>query len=242
MTLTVVIPTYNEAQNLPKMINALFSLPIDGLNVIVIDDNSPDGTGRIAERMIEARPGQINVMHRAGKLGLGTAYIQGFRQALEHGSQAIAQMDADLSHPPEMLLVLLDALSSSDVAVGSRFVEGGGVDVNWSFWRKILSGFGNYYARSILGLPVRDVTGGFKIWRRDTLVGMPLERVRSSGYAFQVEMAYIAYLLGYTFQEEPFYFADRSLGRSKMSFQIQLEAAIRVWQMRFDYRDLKYRD
>ncbi|MGB7117500.1 MAG: polyprenol monophosphomannose synthase, partial [Anaerolineales bacterium] len=242
MTLTIVIPTYNEAQNLPKLINALFSLPIDGLNVIVVDDNSPDGTGRVAERMIEAHPGQISVMHRAGKLGLGTAYIRGFRQALDHGSQAIAQMDADLSHPPEMLLVLLDALSSSDVAMGSRYVEGGSVDVNWSYRRKTLSAFGNYYARSILGLPVRDATGGFKIWRRNTLLGMPLERVRASGYAFQVEMAYIAYLLGYTFQEEPFYFADRSLGRSKMSFRIQLEAAIRVWQMLFDYRDLKYRN
>ncbi len=144
MTLTVVIPTYNEAQNLPKLITVLFSLPIDGLNVIVVDDNSPDGTGSVAERMIEAHPGQISVIHRAGKLGLGTAYIRGFCEALDHGSQAIAQMDADLSHPPEMLLVLLDALSSSDVAMGSRYVEGGGVDVNWSYWRKTLSTFGNY--------------------------------------------------------------------------------------------------
>ena len=241
MTLTVVIPTYNEAQNLPVLTGALFSLPIGGLRVVIVDDNSSDGTGRIAERLAEEHPGQLNVIHRSGKLGLGTAYITGFRQALDQGSLAIAQMDADLSHPPEMLPVLLDTLSSTDVALGSRFVKGGSVDVNWPYWRKILSAFGNNYAQLILGLPVRDATGGFKIWKRDTLLGMPLERVRSSGYAFQVEMAYIAFLLGFTFKEEPFYFADRGWGHSKMSLRIQLEAAIRVWQMRFDYRDLKYR-
>ena len=241
MTLTVVIPTYNEAQNLPILVGALFSLPIGGLRIVIVDDNSTDGTGRIAERLAEEHPGQFNVIHRSGKLGLGTAYITGFRQALDQGSSAIAQMDADLSHPPEMLPVLLDTLSSNDIALGSRYVKGGSVDVNWPYWRKTLSAFGNNYARSILGLPVRDATGGFKIWRRDTLLGMPLERVRSSGYAFQVEMAYIAFLLGFTFKEEPFYFADRGWGHSKMSLRIQLEAAVRVWQMRSEYRDLKFR-
>ena len=241
MTLTVVIPTYNEAQNLPILVGALFSLPIGGLRIVIVDDNSTDGTGRIAERLAEEHPGQFNVIHRSGKLGLGTAYITGFRQALDQGSIAIAQMDADLSHPPEMLPVLLDTLSSNDIALGSRYVKGGSVDVNWPYWRKTLSAFGNNYARSILGLPVRDATGGFKIWRRDTLLGMPLERVRSSGYAFQVEMAYIAFLLGFTFKEEPFYFADRGWGHSKMSLRIQLEAAVRVWQMRSEYRDLKFR-
>ena len=241
MTLTVVIPTYNEAQNLPILVGALFSLPIGGLRIVIVDDNSADGTGRIAERLAEEHPGQFNVIHRSGKLGLGTAYITGFRQALDQGSIAIAQMDADLSHPPEMLPVLLDTLSSNDIALGSRYVKGGSVDVNWPYWRKTLSAFGNNYARSILGLPVRDATGGFKIWRRDTLLGMPLERVRSSGYAFQVEMAYIAFLLGFIFKEEPFYFADRGWGHSKMSLRIQLEAAVRVWQMRSEYRDLKFR-
>ncbi len=241
MTLTVVIPTYNEAQNLPTLVGALFSLPIGGLRIVIVDDNSTDGTGRIAERLAEEHPGQFNVIHRSGKLGLGTAYITGFRQALDQGSIAIAQMDADLSHPPEMLPVLLDTLSSNDIALGSRYVKGGSVDVNWPYWRKTLSAFGNNYARSILGLPVRDATGGFKIWRRDTLLGMPLERVRSSGYAFQVEMAYIAFLLGFIFKEEPFYFADRGWGHSKMSLRIQLEAAVRVWQMRSEYRDLKFR-
>jgi len=219
----------------------LLSLPIRGLRIVIVDDNSTDGTGRIAEGLAEEHPGQFNVIHRSGKLGLGTAYITGFRQALDQGSLAIAQMDADLSHPPEMLPVLLDTLISNDIALGSRYVKGGSVDVNWPYWRKTLSAFGNNYARSILGLPVRDATGGFKIWRRDTLLGMPLERVRSSGYAFQVEMAYIAFLLGFTFKEEPFYFADRGWGHSKMSLRIQLEAAVRVWQMRSDYRDLKFR-
>ncbi len=241
MTLTVVIPTYNEAQNLPLLIGALFSLPIGGLRIVIVDDNSTDGTGHIAERLAEEHPGHLNVIHRSGKLGLGTAYLTGFRQALDQGSLAIAQMDADLSHPPEMLPVLLDTLSSNDIALGSRYVKGGSVDVNWPYWRKTLSSFGNNYARLILGLPVRDATGGFKIWRRDTLIGMPLERVRSSGYAFQVEMAYIAFLLGFTFKEEPFYFADRGWGHSKMSLRIQLEAAVRVWQMRSEYRDLKFR-
>jgi dolichol-phosphate mannosyltransferase len=148
-------------------------------------------------------------------------------------------MDTDFSHPPEMVPVLLEALKTCDVALGSRYIPGGSVDHNWPLWRKGLSAFGNLYARVILGLPMRDATGGFKAWRRETLLGMPLERVRSNGYAFQVEMAYITCRLGYRFREIPFYFADRQWGQSKMSFRIQREAAIRVWQMRFEYRGLK---
>ena len=132
----------------------------------------------------------------------------------------------------------MDALTTCDVALGSRYVPGGGVDERWSQWRKFLSAFGNLYARTILGLPIHDATGGFKIWRRETLLGMPLDRIRSNGYAFQIEMAYVAYRLGYTFQEVPFYFADRRWGSSKMSFRIQREAALRVWQIRFKYRHL----
>ncbi len=185
------------------------------------------------------RPGRMAVLHRPGKMGLGSAYIQGFARAMQDGAQAIAQMDADFSHPPELLPVLLRSLDTCDVAMGSRYVPGGAVDERWPFWRKGLSAFGNLYARAILGLPVRDATGGFRVWKRQTLAGMPLERVRSNGYAFQVEMAYIACRLGYTFQETPFYFADRRWGHSKMSFQIQREAALRVWQMLLEYRRLK---
>lgn len=239
MRLTIVIPTYNEAENLPKLFSALFALPLDDVRVLVVDDNSPDGTGQLAERLSQEYHGRVNVLHRPGKMGLGTAYIQGFQKALQEGAEAIAQMDADFSHSPEKLLELMEALKTCDVAIGSRYVPGGSVDQRWPFWRKALSGFGNWYARVILRFPVRDSTAGFKIWRSRTLSGMPLERVKSNGYAFQVEMAYIAYRLGYKFKEVPIYFADRRWGSSKMSFRIQREAAIRVWQILFEYRHLK---
>lgn len=223
------------------MVSALFALPLPCLSVLVVDDNSPDGTGQIAEGLSRASAGKVSVLHRPRKLGLGTAYIHGFCQALEAGAEAIAQMDADFSHPVEMLLSLVDLLQSCDVAMGSRYVPGGAVDERWPLWRRSLSAFGNLYARTILGLPVQDATGGFRVWRRETLQSMPLERVRSNGYAFQVEMAYLAHCLGYSFREAPFYFADRRWGHSKMSFRIQAEAAIRVWQMRYEYRNLKCR-
>ena len=242
MHLTVVIPTFNEAENLPGLVSALFSLPVTDLNILVVDDHSPDGTGDIANHLSAVNPGRMAVMHRTGKLGLGTAYITGFRAALEAGAQAVAQMDSDFSHPPQKLVELLGALGSCDVAMGSRYVPGGSVDVHWPLWRKALSAFGNLYARAILGLPVRDATGGFRIWRRETLLGLPLERVRSNGYAFQVEMAYLATRLGFRFLEVPFYFADRDRGYSKMSARIQYEAALRVWQMRFEYRHLKRKE
>jgi len=234
--LTVVTPTFNEAENLPKLVSALFALPIPYLNLLVVDDNSPDGTGELADQMAE-QDERITVLHRPGKLGLGTAYVGGFQQALRMGAEAVAQMDADFSHPPEKLVDLLDALRRYDMAMGSRYVPGGAVDVHWPFWRKGLSTFGNLYARTLLDLPVRDATGGFRVWRRETLLKMPLGRVRSNGYAFQVEMVYLVHRLGCSFTEIPIYFADRRWGRSKMSFQIQAEAAVRVWQMRLEYRN-----
>ncbi len=236
---TLVIPTYNEAENLPKLLTALFSLPLENLHVLVVDDNSPDGTGRIAEDHKKLFPEKINVLHRSGKLGLGSAYIQGFQCCLQDGSDAIGQMDADFSHPPRKVLELVQALPDCDMAIGSRYVPGGSLDQNWPFWRKALSAFGNFYARTILGLPIRDVTGGFRLMKRETLLHLPLERVRSNGYVFQVEMAYLTNRLGYTLKEIPIYFAERRLGKSKMSFRIQMEAAFRVWQLRGFYRDLK---
>jgi dolichol-phosphate mannosyltransferase len=239
MNLHIIIPTYNEADNLKNLVSALFSLSLSsGLKILVIDDNSPDGTGEIADDLVQDYPGHFSVLHRPGKLGLGTAYITGFHHALEAGADSIIQMDADFSHPPEKVVDLLAALAATDAALGSRYVPGGMVDERWPAWRKSLSAFGNIYAKNILRLPVNDATGGFRAWRRETLLGMPLERVRSNGYAFQVEMAYIAYRLGYTFDEVPFYFADRQWGDSKMSFRIQVEAALRVWQMLYEYRDL----
>lgn len=239
MRLTVVIPTYNEAENLPRLVSALFALPIEDLRLLVVDDNSPDGSGQMAESLGQEHAGRVSVLHRPRKLGLGTAYIQGFQKALQDGAEAVAQMDADFSHPPEKLVDLLEAAQSCDVALGSRYVPGGSVDERWPVWRKALSSFGNLYARAILRFPIKDSTGGFKVWRRATLLGMPLERIKSNGYAFQVEMAYVAHKLGYTFKEVPIYFADRRWGQSKMSFHIQREAAIRVWQILFEYRLLK---
>jgi len=237
--LTIVIPTFNEAENLPLLAKTLFSLPYESLKLMVVDDNSPDGTGQIAENLKIEYPGYVEVIHRDGKMGLGTAYIKGFTCAIEAGAEAICQMDADFSHPPEKILELMKALQSCDVALGSRYVPGGAVDREWPSWRKALSAFGNIYARIILRLPVRDATGGFRIWRSETLAGMPLERIRSNGYAFQVEMAYVFYRLGYTFEEIPFYFSDRQWGQSKMSLRIQREAALRVWSMLYDYRNLR---
>jgi len=238
MNIRIVVPTYNEAENLPKLVNALFALPLPELNLLVVDDNSPDGTGKMADELALNHPGRIGVLHRPGKMGLGSAYIQGFQWCLEHGAQAIGQMDADFSHPIEKIPVLVDTLSTCDVVLGSRYVPGGALDERWPFWRKWLSGFGNMYARTILGLPIRDVTGGFRLWRRETLAGMPLDRIKSNGYVFQVEMAYVASRLGYTFKETPIYFADRRWGKSKMSFRIQLEAALRVWKLPGAYTDL----
>ncbi len=238
MKTTFVIPTYNEAENLPKIVSALFELPLPELNLLIVDDNSPDGTGQIAEDLGVTYAGHLKVMHRAGKQGLGTAYIQGFQRAIEDGADAVGQMDADFSHPPEKVVELIETIQSCDMALGSRYVPGGKLDEQWPFWRKALSGFGNFYARTILGMSLRDVTGGFRLWRRETLMGMPLERVRSNGYVFQVEMAYVASKLGYKFKEIPIYFADRRWGESKMSFRIQIEAAVRVWQLAGMYRDL----
>ena len=238
MRITVVIPTYNEAENLPKLVSVLFSLPLE-LSVLVVDDNSPDGTGDLAEGLARQHAGRVTVLHRAGKLGLRSAYIEGFQVAFEQGADAVVQMDADFSHDPQVLVEMEKRIASRDVVVGSRYVKGGSVDRQWPLWRKGLSAFGNFYARTILHFPLRDVTTGFRMWRREALQGMPLDRIRSNGYIFLVEMAYVAYLMGYRIAEVPIYFADRRWGKSKMSFKIQMEAAMRIWDVRFHYRDLR---
>ena len=238
MNTTFVIPTYNEAQNLPKLVDAVLGLPVP-VNLLIVDDNSPDGSGDIAEQLKAKHPGRIQVMHRKGKLGLGSAYIQGFQQAIREGADFIGQMDADFSHPIDKIPVLMETLACCDFVIGSRYVAGGKLDENWPFWRKWLSGFGNFYARTILGLKIRDVTGGFRLWKKETLSAMPLERVKSNGYIFQVEMSYLATLLGFSCKETPIYFADRRWGESKMSFRIQIEAAYRTWVLMGLYKDLK---
>jgi dolichol-phosphate mannosyltransferase len=238
LKITFVTPTYNEIENLPKLAESFFELPIDDLNLLVVDDNSPDGTGKMADDLCQIYLGKMHVLHRPGKLGLGSAYIQGFRYAIDNGAEAVGQMDADFSHPLDRIPALVNTLQSTDICLGSRYVPGGSVDVNWPLWRKGLSAWGNFYARTILGMQTRDVTGGYRLWQRHTLSSMPLESIRSNGYVFQVEMLYVASLLGFQCKEIPIYFADRRWGQSKMSFRIQLEAAIRVWQLRNAYHDL----
>ncbi|MBM3122153.1 MAG: polyprenol monophosphomannose synthase [Chloroflexi bacterium] len=238
LPLTIVIPTYNEADNLPSLAGAIWALPLADTRLLVVDDGSPDGTGEVAEDLARSYPGRLEVIHRPAKLGLGSAYITGFRAALGSGAQAIGQMDADFSHAPAYLPGFLDMLELSDAVVGSRYIPGGGVDRRWGLGRKLLSAFGNLYARTILGMKIRDATGGFRLWRRETLLGMPLDRIRSNGYVFQVEMAYVAQRLGFELTETPIYFEDRRIGQSKMSLQIQLEAALRVWQVRVMHHHL----
>ncbi|MBN2046205.1 MAG: polyprenol monophosphomannose synthase, partial [Anaerolineaceae bacterium] len=232
---TVVIPTYNEAENIKRLIPILLDLPVDDLHILVVDDNSTDGTGEILDRFAKDHA-RVSVLHRPGKMGLGSAYIQGFQRALKEGADYVIEMDADFSHPPEKVTELLNAVQHHDMVIGSRYVRGGAVDYNWPFWRKALSAFGNFYARSILRMPVRDVTGGYRVFRAQTLRRMPLERVRSNGYIFQVEMVYIIHRLGMSIGEIPIYFAEREWGASKMSFKIQIEAALRTWSLLSEYR------
>jgi len=237
LKITVVTPTYNEAENLPKLVSALFALPLD-LQVLIVDDNSPDGTGNIADELAKQNR-HVQVMHRPGKLGLRSAYLNAFQQVLQGDADAIVQMDTDFSHDPSVLPEMAARIESCDVVIGSRYVEGGSVAKRWPQWRKSLSAFGNFYARSILNFPLRDVTTGYRMWRKETLQSMPLERIRSNGYVFLVEMAYLAYCLEYHIEEVPIHFADRRWGKSKMSFKIQMEAALRVWQVWWNYRDVR---
>lgn len=238
MKITVVLPTYNEAENLPNLVSALFSLPLD-LSLLVVDDNSPDGTGQVAEDLAVKHAGRVTVLHRAGKLGLRSAYLEGFAKSFEAGAEVVVQMDADFSHDPAVLTEMARRIEACDVVIGSRYVKGGSLARRWPFWRKALSAFGNTYARMILNFPLHDVTTGFRMWKRRALEGIPLDRIRSSGYVFLVEMAYVAYLMGYRITEVPIHFSDRRWGKSKMSLRIQMEAAVRVWDVWWHYRDLR---
>jgi dolichol-phosphate mannosyltransferase len=238
MKITLVLPTFNESENLPKLIPILMDLPLPDLKVLIVDDLSSDGTGKIADDLAKSYPGRIEVLHRSGQRGLGRAYVFGFDHALKSDTDAIAQMDCDFSHPPEKLPQLVTKLADCDLALGSRYIPGGGVDQRWPFWRKALSRWGNFYARTILGLPIRDVTGAYRVWRRDMLEKIPYQQVVSNGYVFLVEILHLANLNGCRFGEVPIYFADRQWGQSKMNFRNQIEAALRVWQVKWRYRGL----
>lgn len=241
MKITLVLPTYNEAENLPKIVEAILANKIPDFKILIVDDYSPDGTGEIADGLAQKYPDQVEVMHRRGTPGLGQAYIAGFKQVLKGDAEIIGQMDSDFSHPPEKLPEMLAKLEEADLALGSRYIPGGGVDEQWPVWRKGLSRWGNFYARSILGIPVRDVTGAFRMWRREFLESIPFEDVVSNGYIFLVEILHLANQYGARFGEVPIYFADRRWGESKMNLRIQIEAAFRVWQVRWRYRKLHKR-
>jgi dolichol-phosphate mannosyltransferase len=239
----VTIPTYNEVDNLPKLTSALFELNIEGLEILIIDDASPDGTGQMADQLALQYPDRFHIMHRAGKLGLGTAYIQGFKWAIEHGADYIIQMDADFSHSPSYLPQMLDHIPTFDVVVGSRYVKGGSVDERWSWYRRLLSWWANsVWVRLILGTHTQDATAGFKCWQANSLQNIGLDRIHSTGYVFLVEMCYLAEKLKYRIKEIPIYFAERNMGDSKMDSGIKIEAALRVIEIRIRYHDLKPSD
>src|SRR5919198_5577080 len=233
----LVLPTYNEAENLDRVVHAarraLAGAAPDGFRVLVIDDSSPDGTGAIADRVAAARPAEVEVLHRSERQGLGPAYLAGFAHALAGGAGYVFEMDAALSHDPADLARLLAAVreGGADVALGSRYVTGGGV-TDWGLVRRFVSRGGSWYARRVLGLDVRDLTGGYKCFRRGVLEAIDLPTVRSQGYAFQVELTYRAVQAGFRVTEVPIRFRDRRAGTSKMSWRIAAEAMWLVPQLR----------
>jgi dolichol-phosphate mannosyltransferase len=223
------LPTYDERENLAPMVEAILAA-VPQVEVLVIDDNSPDGTGRLADE-IAAREPRVQVLHRAGKEGLGRAYLAGFAWALARDYGLVLEMDCDFSHHPSYLPGMLAAAEEADLVLGSRYVEGGGT-VNWGLLRKLISRGGSLYARTILGLRVRDLTGGFKCFRREVLEAIDLPSVECTGYAFQIELTYRAARRGFKVREIPIVFADRRVGHSKMSRRIVLEAICKVWSIR----------
>jgi dolichol-phosphate mannosyltransferase len=226
----VIVPTYNESENVPRLIPAVLSRD-PRLEVLVVDDASPDGTGRIADEIAAVEP-RVHVLHRAGKLGLGTAYLDGFRWGIARGYDVLFEMDADFSHDPAHLPQFLEAIERYDVVLGSRYLHGRVTVVNWPIGRLLLSYFANVYARWVTGLPIADATGGFKAFRRPVLEAIELDRVESNGYAFQIEMSFRAWKKGFRLGEIPIMFVDRDLGESKMSKKIVREAVWRVWRLR----------
>jgi dolichol-phosphate mannosyltransferase len=231
---TIVVPTYNERENLSHALNRIREVA-DGhglqLHTLIVDDDSPDGTGRLADKLAEEYP-DVSVLHRSGKEGLGKAYVAGFRHALEQGADVLFEMDADLSHDATYLPDFLRVIDQgADLVIGSRYVRGGAV-VNWPLWRKFVSRGGSLYSRAILGLPYHDLTAGYRCYRRRVLEALDLDAIGASGYGFQIEMTYRTHQAGFKIAEIPIVFVDRQVGESKMSGGIFLEALLMVWRLR----------
>ena len=235
---TVVVPTYNERENLPKLVGMLADQNIPDLHVLVVDDNSPDGTGEVADKLAVDGPIPVGVLHRTVKDGLGRAYVAGMTRALDEGADIVVQMDADLSHPCEAIPLMIHMLANTDAAVvlGSRYVPGGATAGNWPWHRKALSAWANFYVNAILRLRVKDATAGFKAWHARTLRAIDVASVQSNGYAFQVEMNYRVVRRGLRIAEIPITFEDRNNGVSKMNLAVQLESAAVPWKLRFGGR------
>ena len=228
--LLVLIPTYNERENLPRIVPLVLEQH-ESIEILVIDDASPDGTGRLADELAAAEP-RVHVLHRAGKLGLGPAYLAGFKWGLARGYPLLCEMDADLSHSPDMLPTFMERAADADVVIGSRYLDGRVTVVDWPMNRLLISYFGCWYARTITGLPVADATGGFNCWRREVLQAIDLDRIASNGYAFQIELKLRAARRGFRLVEVPIVFTERGSGESKMSGKIVREAVWRVWMFR----------
>ena len=227
----IVIPTYNEKENIREIVGAILKLGLN-LDILIVDDNSPDGTGEIADRLSGEREA-VHVLHREEKSGLGAAYMAGFKYALAYQYDLIFEMDADFSHDPKYIPQFLDKIESSDLVIGSRYTDGVNV-VNWPIKRLLLSYYANMYSRIVTGMPIRDATGGYKCFRRAVLEAMDLDGVSSTGYAFQIEMNFRAWKKGFRIRELPIVFWDRQKGVSKMSFNIAKEAIWMVWKLRVE--------
>ncbi|MBW7889082.1 MAG: polyprenol monophosphomannose synthase [Bacteroidetes bacterium] len=230
----VIIPTYNESQNVENIINEVL-LQAENVEVLIVDDNSPDGTAAIVKNLMKTTS-RIHLLERERKLGLGTAYVAGFKYAIEKQFDFIFEMDADFSHNPKEIPVMLSAMNDCDVVIGSRYIQGVNV-VNWPMKRLLLSYFANIYTRIITGMPIHDATAGFKCYKRKVLETINLDSLRSNGYAFQIETNFLAWKKGFTIKEIPIVFVDRRVGVSKMNKKIVYEAAFMVWKLKF--RDLK---
>ncbi|MFD3405257.1 polyprenol monophosphomannose synthase [Kribbella sp. NPDC058693] len=234
--IVVVVPTYNERENLPVLAGLLSDLNLPGLELLVVDDNSPDGTGDIADELSKESPEKVGVLHRTVKDGLGRAYVAGITRALDEGADIVIQMDADLSHPASVIPTMVEMLRTTDAAVviGSRYVPGGSAAAEWGWHRRALSAWANFYVNAILRLHVKDATAGFKAWKADTLRWIDVASIASNGYSFQVEMNYRTVKRGLKIAETPIRFEERTEGVSKMSLKVQLESALMPWKLLFN--------